>query len=146
MSTNCQKQTQSARSSGLASEGIDKPVLKQVNKLRHSLTDALIPIDTSKHPNLQLPAASPVYACRRLFEAIGGTAMMTELEFLNRFRRSPNGVWACTKPINVNGPNGLVVIDQGRRFGPGTLFMGLELARELDQMAAKQGPKPRPEA
>jgi len=60
MSTNCQKQTQSARSSGLASEGIDKPVLKQVNKLRHSLTDALIPIDTSKHPNLQLPAASPV--------------------------------------------------------------------------------------
>jgi hypothetical protein len=72
--------------------------------------------------------------------------MMTELEFLNRFRRSPNGVWACTKPINVNSPNGLVVIDQGRRFGPGTLFMGLELARELDQMAAKQGPKPRPEA
>ena len=71
--------------------------------------------------------------------------MMTELEFLNRFRRSPNGVWACTKPINVNGPN-LVVIDQGRRFGPGTLFMGLELARELDQMAAKQGPKPRLEA
>ena len=72
--------------------------------------------------------------------------MMTELEFLNRFRRSPNGVWACTKPINVNGPNGPVVIDQGRRFGPGTLFMGLELARELDQMAAKQGPKPRLEA
>ena len=30
--------------------------------------------------------------------------MMTELEFLNRFQRQPNGVWACTKPINVKGP------------------------------------------
>jgi hypothetical protein len=70
--------------------------------------------------------------------------MMTELEFLNRFQRSPNGVWACTNPINVNGPNGLVVIGQGTRFGPGTLFLGLDLARELDQMAAKHGGVPEP--
>jgi hypothetical protein len=65
--------------------------------------------------------------------------MMTELQFLSRFQRSPEGVWACKEPINVNGPNGLVVIRQGACFGPGTLFMGLHLARELDQMAAKHG-------
>ena len=65
--------------------------------------------------------------------------MMTELEFLSRFRRHPNGVWACTKPINVNGPNGPVVIGQGASFSPGALFMGLDLAKELDQMAAKHG-------
>ena len=68
--------------------------------------------------------------------------MMTELEFLNRFQRSPNGIWACRKPINVNGPNGLVIIGQGARFGPGTLFFGLDLAKELDQMAAKHGLAP----
>lgn len=70
--------------------------------------------------------------------------MMTELEFLNRFQRSPNGIWACKKPINVNGPNGLVIIGQGARFGPGTWFLGLDLAKELDQMAAKHGLAPKP--
>jgi hypothetical protein len=65
--------------------------------------------------------------------------MMTELEFLSRFRRQPDGVWACTKPINIKGPNGPVVISQGASFSPGALFMGLDLANELDQMAAKHG-------
>ena len=59
--------------------------------------------------------------------------MMTELEFLNRFRRQPNGVWACTKPINIRGPDGPVVIGQGASFSPGASFMGLDLAKELDQ-------------
>ena len=65
--------------------------------------------------------------------------MMTELEFLSRFRRHPDGVWACTKPINIKGPNGPVVISQGASFSPGASFMGLDLANELDQMAAKHG-------
>ena len=65
--------------------------------------------------------------------------MMTELEFLSRFRRQPDGVWACTKPINIKGPNGPVVISRGASFSPGALFMGLDLANELDQMAAKHG-------
>jgi len=63
--------------------------------------------------------------------------MMTEVQFLNRFQRQPNGAWACTKPIRVNGPSGPVMIDEGRNFIPGALFMGLDLAKELDQMAAK---------
>ena len=71
--------------------------------------------------------------------------MMTELEFLSRFQRQPNGVWSCTKPINVNGPNGPVVIGQGASFRPGALFMGLDLAKELDQMAAKHGLDPKPQ-
>jgi hypothetical protein len=50
--------------------------------------------------------------------------MMAELQFLSRFQRSPNGVWACKEPINVNGPNGLVVIRQGACFDPRNLFMG----------------------
>ena len=57
--------------------------------------------------------------------------MMTEMEFLNRFQRQPN--------VNVKGPSGPVVIGQGASFKPGALFMGLDLAKELDQMAAKHG-------
>jgi hypothetical protein len=63
--------------------------------------------------------------------------MMTEGQFLNRFHRQPNGEWSCTKPIKINGPSGPVMIDEGTSFGPGALFMGLDLAKELDQMAAK---------
>jgi len=63
--------------------------------------------------------------------------MMTETQFLNRFQRQPNGEWACTKPIKVNGPSGPVMIDEGTSFSPGALFLGLDLAKELDQMAAK---------
>jgi hypothetical protein len=63
--------------------------------------------------------------------------MMTELQFLERFQRQPDGAWACTKPIKVNGPSGAIMIDEGTNFCPGTLFMGLDLAKELDHMAAK---------
>ena len=64
--------------------------------------------------------------------------MMTELEFLSRFRRQPDGVWACTKPINIKGPRP-VVIGQGASFSPGALLCGFDLANELDKMAAKHG-------
>jgi hypothetical protein len=63
--------------------------------------------------------------------------MMTEVEFLNRFQRQPNGTWACIKPIKVDGPNGPFVIRQGASFSPGAKVMGLDLAKELDQMTAK---------
>jgi hypothetical protein len=62
---------------------------------------------------------------------------MTEAEFLNRFQRQPNGTWACTKPITIEGANGPFVIPQGASFSPGAQLMGLDLAKELDQMAAK---------
>jgi hypothetical protein len=69
---------------------------------------------------------------------------MTEVEFLNRFQRQPNGVWACIKPIKIDGPKGPIIIGQGASFGAGALFMGLDLAKELDQMAAKHRSSPKP--
>jgi hypothetical protein len=69
---------------------------------------------------------------------------MTEVDFLNRFQRQANGVWVCTKPIKIDGPSGLVIIGQGTSFSPGILFMGLDLAKELDQMAAKHRSVPKP--
>jgi hypothetical protein len=56
-------------------------------------------------------------------------AMMTEVQFLNRFQRQSNGDWSCTNPININGPSGAVMISEGTLFSPGALFMGLDLAR-----------------
>ena len=63
---------------------------------------------------------------------------MTEAEFLNRFQRGPTGAWACTKRLKIDGPKGPVLIAQGESFRPGALFMGLDLAKELDRMAAMQ--------
>ena len=59
--------------------------------------------------------------------------MMIEAQFLNRFQRQPNGEWACTKPIKIHGPSGPVMIEEGTSFSPGALFLGLDLATELDQ-------------
>jgi hypothetical protein len=63
---------------------------------------------------------------------------MTEAEFLSRFRREPTGSWTCTKPIKIEGPNGPMFITQGQNFSPGALFLGIDLAKELDRMAAIQ--------
>jgi hypothetical protein len=64
--------------------------------------------------------------------------MMTKGEFLNRFRRQPDGAWCCTKPIKVEGPSGPFMIRQGVIFNPGALLLGLDLAKELDRMAAEE--------
>ena len=63
---------------------------------------------------------------------------MTEVEFLSRFERRPTGVWSCTKPIKIDGPNGPLFITPGQGFSPGASFLGIDLAKELDRMAAIQ--------
>lgn len=65
-------------------------------------------------------------------------AMMTKTEFLNRFERQPNGAWSCTRPIKIEGPSGPFTIKAGVSFSPGKSLLGLDLAKELDQMAAEQ--------
>jgi hypothetical protein len=61
---------------------------------------------------------------------------MTEVDFLNRFQREPAGSWTCTQPIKIDGPEGPLFIAQGHCFNPGFLFLGIDLARELDRMAS----------
>jgi hypothetical protein len=67
-----------------------------------------------------------------------GKRTMTEAEFLTRFERQATGVWSCTKPIKIDGPNGPLFIMPGQSFSPGALFLGIDLAKELDRMAAIQ--------
>lgn len=63
---------------------------------------------------------------------------MTEAEFVVRFQREPMGSWICTKPIKIDGPNGPLFIATGQSILPGVLFFGIDLAKELDRMAALQ--------
>ena len=63
---------------------------------------------------------------------------MTEAEFVCRFQRETTGAWICTKPIKIDGPDGPLLIAQSQSFNPGVLFLGIDLARELDRMAAMQ--------
>jgi hypothetical protein len=62
---------------------------------------------------------------------------MTEVEFLNDLSASL-WAWSCTKPIKIDGPDGPLFITQGQSFSPGASFLGIDLARELDRMAAIQ--------
>jgi len=63
---------------------------------------------------------------------------MTEAQFVCRFQREPTGAWVCGKPIQIDGPNGPLFIAQDQRFTPGVLFLGIDLVKELDRMAAIQ--------
>jgi hypothetical protein len=56
---------------------------------------------------------------------------MTEVEFLHRFQGYPNGVWACTKPIRIDGPKGPFIIRPGVTFSPGALLLGSISPRSL---------------
>ena len=61
---------------------------------------------------------------------------MTEAEFVSRFQREPTGSWTCIDTIRIEGPNGPLFIRPGQSFSPGMLLFGIDLARELDRMAA----------
>ncbi len=67
---------------------------------------------------------------------------MTEVEFRKRFQCQGHGAWTCTKPIKIDAPEGPLMINQGASFSPGTLFMGIDLAKELDQIASKDRSAP----
>jgi hypothetical protein len=63
---------------------------------------------------------------------------MTEAEFVSCFQRQSSGSWTCTKTIKIAGPNGPLAIAPGQSFSPGALFLGIDLAKELDRMVAIQ--------
>jgi hypothetical protein len=61
---------------------------------------------------------------------------MTKAEFVSKFQLEPTGSWTCTHTIKIDGPHGPLFIRPGDSFSPGTLLFGIDLARELDRMAA----------
>ena len=56
----------------------------------------------------------------------------TVAEFFNSFRRDEDGTWTCVSDVTVDHPRGRIQVSAGRKFVPGTLFMGVDLATWLD--------------
>jgi hypothetical protein len=57
--------------------------------------------------------------------------------FMEAFRREPDGTWLCVAPITINGPQGRVQVAEGATFVRGVDFMGIDVARLLDDHDAR---------
>ncbi len=53
-------------------------------------------------------------------------------QFIKNFVRDGAGSWTCIAPATFEGPP-RVQVTPGSRFMRGTMFMGVELARMLDE-------------
>lgn len=49
------------------------------------------------------------------------------------FKRNDDGSWTCVRPVTLDGPNGRMQVSEGTTYRRGALFMGVELAKWLDQ-------------
>ena len=58
---------------------------------------------------------------------------MTELEVLQSFRRNADGTWTAVRGFTVGG----VSMGPGVSFSRGVSFSGVDMASELDALAAK---------
>jgi hypothetical protein len=58
-------------------------------------------------------------------------------DFIKHFVRTPAGEWVCVAPVELQTPSGRVQVASGTRFTRESLFMGLEIARLLDEEEEK---------
>jgi hypothetical protein len=63
-------------------------------------------------------------------------------DFIKNFVRTPDGGWLCVELAELKTPQGRIQVAPGTRFERGTIFMGVELARMLDEQAEKDGHRP----
>ncbi len=57
--------------------------------------------------------------------------------FIKNFVRDAPGVWTCLSRATLDLPSGRIQVAPGTRVTRGTLFMGVELAKLLDEMYEK---------
>ncbi|HEX7053989.1 MAG TPA: hypothetical protein VF211_08680 [Burkholderiales bacterium] len=56
------------------------------------------------------------------------------MENLGRaFQRNADGSWTCVQATTLDGPNGRIQVAEGTTYRRGVLFMGVELAKWLDE-------------
>lgn len=60
---------------------------------------------------------------------------MTDEDLLSAFRREANGNWTCIKPVLIDGSVRNVGIMPGTTIFPADMYMGMDLARELEAAA-----------
>jgi hypothetical protein len=62
-------------------------------------------------------------------------------EFIKHFVRTPAGEWVCVAPVELQTPSGRVQVASGTRFTRDSVFMGLDIARMLDEQEEKDRAK-----
>jgi len=60
------------------------------------------------------------------------------------FVRDEHGAWTCISTVDLDGPSGRIQVPAGARFAPGTVFMGLDMARWLEKLHNETSGRPRP--
>ena len=60
-------------------------------------------------------------------------------QFIKHFIRESPGVWTCIEPAELLLPQGRVQVAAGMRFTFGSKFMGVELARLLEEHHQQDG-------
>jgi hypothetical protein len=63
---------------------------------------------------------------------LGHTARADEITCRD-FRHNQDGSWSPLKPIMIKGPQGSVEMGPGTSFREGVVFMGYDIAKDLDQ-------------
>jgi hypothetical protein len=53
--------------------------------------------------------------------------------FIKGFARDGDGAWLCVEPVELNLPSGRIQVTAGTRFMRGADFMGVDVARLLDE-------------
>lgn len=60
-------------------------------------------------------------------------------KFVERFRKIRPGIWECVTHAEYDGPEGRIQVAAGSRVQRGTMFMGMDIARMLDEHEAQNG-------
>jgi hypothetical protein len=61
-------------------------------------------------------------------------------DFMQAFRRNADGSWTCVEPITLVRSSGPVHFSQGATFRPESMFMGIRVAKYLDELAKYPSP------
>ena len=60
-------------------------------------------------------------------------------QFFKCFRREGAGVWVCVRPVEVVLPQGRIQVAPGTLLTKGTTFMGIDMAKLLDEQTDESG-------
>ncbi len=60
-------------------------------------------------------------------------------KFAKHFRRLAPGKWECVSHAEYVGPEGRIQVSAGSLFLSGTTFMGVDIARMLDEHEVAKG-------
>ena len=64
--------------------------------------------------------------------------------FIEHFVRLPGGMWTCVSSAELQTAQGRVQVTSGTHFGPGTLFMGIDVVAMLEDESRRRNSRASP--